>query len=172
MLASLTCRALPWSTCGPCRHDRVLDGRHSLRSPTLILSCLYTSRVVFSYLMWRVWHRTQSSRSTFNSPSHRLQSNVTRGDIRVINNAPIAPGVLSDIFNLTCRPSYALYTVLRIGNIETVLASSTAALSWVALVASGTMWYGSASNPTECFGPTRYMWDLGLYLESQLKCLV
>ena len=26
------------------------------------------------------------------------------------------------------------------------------------------MWYGSASNPTECFGPTRYMWDLGLYL--------
>jgi hypothetical protein len=23
----------------------------------------------------------------------------------------------------------------------------------------------SASNPTECFGPTRYMWDLGLYLE-------
>jgi hypothetical protein len=21
-----------------------------------------------------------------------------------------------------------------------------------------------AFNPTECFGPTRYMWDLGLYL--------
>ena len=28
------------------------------------------------------------------------------------------------------------------------------------------MWYGSASNPTECFGPTRYMWDLGLYLKA------
>jgi len=75
-------------------------------------------------------------------------------------------GVLGGIFHLTCRPSYALYTVLRIGNIETVLASSTAAVSWAALVASGTMWYGSASNPTECFGPTRYMWDLGLYLEA------
>ena len=62
-------------------------------------------------------------------------------------------GVLGGIFHLTCRPSYALYTVLRIGNIETVLASSTAAVSWAALVASGTMWYGSASNPTECFGP-------------------
>jgi hypothetical protein len=54
----------------------------------------------------------------------------------------------------------------RAGNIETVLASSTSAVSWAALVASGTMWYGSASNPTECFGPTRYMWDLGLYLEA------
>ena len=65
-------------------------------------------------------------------------------------------GVLGGIFHLTCRPSYALYTVLRIGNIETVLASSTAAVSWAALVASGTMWYGS----------TRCMWDLGLYLEA------
>ena len=45
-------------------------------------------------------------------------------------------GVLGGIFHLTCRPSYALYTVLRIGNIETVLASSTAAVSWAALVAS------------------------------------
>jgi hypothetical protein len=35
---------------------------------------------------------------------------------------------------------------------KTVLASSTAAVSWAALVASGTMWYGSASNPTKCFG--------------------
>jgi len=25
------------------------------------------------------------------------------------------------------------------------------------------MWYGSATTPVECFGPTRYMWDLGLY---------
>jgi len=25
------------------------------------------------------------------------------------------------------------------------------------------MWYGSATTPVEYFGPTRYMWDLGLY---------
>ena len=47
-----------------------------------------------------------------------------------------------------------------------MLASSTAVVAWAALVASGTMWYGSASNPIECFGPTRYMWDLGLYLQA------
>ena len=35
-----------------------------------------------------------------------------------------------------------------------------------AFVASGCMWYGSASNPIECYGLTRYMWDLGLYLQA------
>lgn len=28
------------------------------------------------------------------------------------------------------------------------------------------MWYGSATAPVEAFGPTRYMWDLGLYNEA------
>lgn len=28
------------------------------------------------------------------------------------------------------------------------------------------MWYGSAANPIECFGPTRYMWDLGWHLQA------
>ena len=51
------------------------------------------------------------------------------------------------------------------GNLESVLASSTVAVSWAAIVASACMWYGSASNPTECYGPTRYHWDLGLYLQ-------
>ena len=58
-------------------------------------------------------------------------------------------GIAGGIFHLTCRPSYALYTILRIGNLETVLASSTAVVAWAAIVASGTMWYGSASNPIE-----------------------
>ncbi len=75
-------------------------------------------------------------------------------------------GVLGGIFHLVCRPSYGLYTTLRIGNLETVLASSIAAVAWASIVASGCMWYGSASNPIECYGPTRYMWDLGLYLQA------
>ena len=54
-------------------------------------------------------------------------------------------GVLGGIFHLTVRPSYGIYRALRIGNIETVLASSIA---------------------VEAFGPTRYMWDLGLYNEA------
>lgn len=75
-------------------------------------------------------------------------------------------GFLAGIFHLSSRPSFALYFILRVGNVETVLASSCAAVAWAACIAAGTMWYGSASNPIECFGPTRYMWDLGLFLQA------
>ena len=68
------------------------------------------------------------------------------------------------IFHLSCRPSRALYILLRMGNIETVLASSIVAVAWAAGVVSATMWYGSAATPVECFGPTRYVWDLGLFI--------
>jgi photosystem II CP47 chlorophyll apoprotein len=49
------------------------------------------------------------------------------------------------------------------GNIETVLSSSIAAVFWSAFVVAGTMWYGSATTPIELFGPTRYQWDLGFF---------
>jgi photosystem II CP47 chlorophyll apoprotein len=75
-------------------------------------------------------------------------------------------GVLGGAFHLTCRPSLALYTLLRIGNLETVLASSVVSVAWASIIASAGMWYGSASNPIECFGPTRYMWDLGYHLQA------
>lgn len=39
-------------------------------------------------------------------------------------------GVLGGIFHLTVRPSYGIYRALRIGNIETVLASSIAVVAW------------------------------------------
>nr|GLL25335.1 PSII 47 kDa protein, chloroplast [Ipomoea trifida] len=45
------------------------------------------------------------------------------------------------------------------GNIETVLSSSIAAVFFAAFVVAGTMWYGSATTPIELFGPTRYQWD-------------
>ena len=41
------------------------------------------------------------------------------------------------------------YKILRMGNIETVLSSSIAAVFWSAFVVSGTMWYGSAATPIE-----------------------
>ena len=41
-------------------------------------------------------------------------------------------GVFAGIFHLSCRPSFALYILLRMGNIETVLASSIVAVSWAA----------------------------------------
>ncbi len=45
------------------------------------------------------------------------------------------------------------------GNIETVLSSSIAAVFFAAFVVAGTMWYGTAATPIELFGPTRYQWD-------------
>jgi photosystem II CP47 chlorophyll apoprotein len=51
------------------------------------------------------------------------------------------------------------------GNIETVLSSSIAAVFFAAFVVAGTMWYGSAATPIELFGPTRYQWDQGFFQE-------
>jgi photosystem II CP47 chlorophyll apoprotein len=58
-----------------------------------------------------------------------------------------------------------LYNALRIGNIETVLSSSIAAVFWAAFVVAGTIWYGSAATPIELYGPTRYQWDKGFFQE-------
>jgi len=49
------------------------------------------------------------------------------------------------------------------GNIETVLSSSIAAVFWAAFVVAGTIWYGSAATPIELYGPTRYQWDQGFF---------
>jgi photosystem II CP47 chlorophyll apoprotein len=49
------------------------------------------------------------------------------------------------------------------GNIETVLASSIAVVSWASTCVAATMWYGSATTPIEFFGPTRYQWDSGYF---------
>ena len=55
------------------------------------------------------------------------------------------------------------------GNIETVLSSSIAAVFWAAFVVSGTMWYGSATTPIELFGPTRYQWDQSFFQQEISK---
>jgi photosystem II CP47 chlorophyll apoprotein len=49
------------------------------------------------------------------------------------------------------------------GNIETVLSSSIAAVFFAAFVVAGTIWYGSAATPIELYGPTRYQWDQGFF---------
>ncbi|GAB4142371.1 MAG: photosystem II chlorophyll-binding protein CP47 [Cyanobacteria bacterium J069] len=68
-------------------------------------------------------------------------------------------GIIAGLFHLTVRPPERLYKALRMGNIETVLSSSIAAVFFAAFVVAGTMWYGSAATPIELFGPTRYQWD-------------
>ncbi|HIK35194.1 MULTISPECIES: photosystem II chlorophyll-binding protein CP47 [unclassified Thermosynechococcus] len=72
-------------------------------------------------------------------------------------------GIIAGLFHLLVRPPQRLYKALRMGNIETVLSSSIAAVFFAAFVVAGTMWYGSATTPIELFGPTRYQWDSGYF---------
>ncbi|PHT61818.1 Photosystem II CP47 reaction center protein [Capsicum annuum] len=70
-------------------------------------------------------------------------------------------GILAGLFHLCVRPPQRLNKGLRMGNIETVLSSSIAAVFFAAFVVTETMWYGSATTPIELFGPTHYQWDQG-----------
>ncbi len=72
-------------------------------------------------------------------------------------------GIIAGLFHLAVRPPERLFRALRMGNIETVLSSSIAAVFFAAFVVAGTMWYGHASTPVELFGPTRYQWDQGYF---------
>lgn len=72
-------------------------------------------------------------------------------------------GIIAGLFHLSVRPPERLYKALRMGNIETVLSSSIAAVFFAAFVVAGTMWYGNAATPIELFGPTRYQWDSGYF---------
>lgn len=77
-------------------------------------------------------------------------------------------GIIAGLFHLIVRPPQRLYKALRMGNIETVLSSSIAAVFFAAFVVAGTMWYGSAATPIELFGPTRYQWD-GNYFQQEIN---
>jgi photosystem II CP47 chlorophyll apoprotein len=72
-------------------------------------------------------------------------------------------GIIAGLFHLSVRPPERLYKALKMGNIETVLSSSIAAVFFAAFVVAGTMWYGNATTPVELFGPTRYQWDQSYY---------
>ncbi len=77
-------------------------------------------------------------------------------------------GIIAGLFHLAVRPPERLYKALRMGNIETVLSSSIAAVFFAAFVVAGTMWYGSATTPIELFGPTRYQWDSN-YFQQEIE---
>jgi photosystem II CP47 chlorophyll apoprotein len=80
-------------------------------------------------------------------------------------------GIIAGLFHLTVRPPERLYKALRMGNIETVLSSSIAAVFFAAFVVAGTMWYGAATTPIELFGPTRYQWDSN-YFQQEIEARV
>ena len=74
-------------------------------------------------------------------------------------------GVFAGIFHLSCRPSFALYILLRMGNIETVLASSIGTevvpslaprrLHYVSLTGFGTLLPGPAAYHPYTYGRRR-----------------
>jgi photosystem II CP47 chlorophyll apoprotein len=72
-------------------------------------------------------------------------------------------GILAGLFHIYVRPPKRLYSALSIGNIETVLSSSIAAVFFAAFIVARTIWYGSAATPIELYGPTRYQWDKGFF---------
>ena len=78
-------------------------------------------------------------------------------------------GIIAGIFHLVVRPPQRLYKALRMGNIETVLSSSIAAVFFAAFIVTGTMWYGNAATPIELFGPTRYQWDSGYFKQEMVR---
>jgi photosystem II CP47 chlorophyll apoprotein len=78
-------------------------------------------------------------------------------------------GIIAGLFHLTVRPPERLYRALRMGNIETVLSSSLAAVFFAAFIVAGTMWYGNAATPVELFGPTRYQWDQGYFRQEMQR---
>lgn len=78
-------------------------------------------------------------------------------------------GIIAGVFHLSVRPPQRLYKALRMGNIETVLSSSIAAVFFAAFVVTGTMWYGNAATPIELFGPTRYQWDSGYFKQEMVR---
>ncbi len=78
-------------------------------------------------------------------------------------------GIIAGLFHLSVRPPQRLYRALRMGNIETVLSSSIAAVFFAAFVVAGTMWYGNAATPVELFGPTRYQWDQGYFRQEMVR---
>lgn len=77
-------------------------------------------------------------------------------------------GVIAGLFHLTVRPPERLFKALRMGNIETVLSSSIAAVFFAAFIVAGTMWFGTAATPIELFGPTRYQWDSN-YFQQEIE---
>jgi len=78
-------------------------------------------------------------------------------------------GIIAGLFHLSVRPPERLYKALRMGNIETVLSSSIAAVFFAAFVVTGTMWYGNATTPIELFGPTRYQWDQNYFQQEMYR---
>lgn len=71
--------------------------------------------------------------------------------------------IFVSLWQSNARPSPNLYSLLRMGNIESVLSSSISVCFWAGFINAGLMWYGNVTTPVELFGPNRYQWDNGYF---------
>ena len=79
-------------------------------------------------------------------------------------------GLLVALWHVSSRPGPSIYKNVLLSNIESVLASSIAAVLSLALISAAIFWYGSVTSPIELFGPTRYQWDNGVFsLEAERR---
>lgn len=68
-------------------------------------------------------------------------------------------GTVVGIWHISTRPLNSIHSLLGLGNLESVLASSIAAIPFVSFLVSASVWYSSITAPTELLGPSRYQWD-------------
>ena len=94
-------------------------------------------------------------------PSYAL-TGLTFSSYGVVTAHHIVAGVfgfLISIWHIAARPQPSLYSVVAMGNLEAVLASSISAVFFVGFIVSASMWYASVTTPIELLGPSRYQWD-------------
>merc|ERR1712151_460944 len=68
-------------------------------------------------------------------------------------------GFIVSIWHIGSRPQPSLYSIVAMGNLEVVLASSISAVFFIGFLVSSSMWYASVTTPIELLGPSRYQWD-------------
>ena len=64
------------------------------------------------------------------------------------------------LWHISSRPGVLLYKLLKMGNVEEVLASRIPPVFFTAFVISAEMWYGSSNSGHKLVGPSRYHWDI------------
>jgi photosystem II CP47 chlorophyll apoprotein len=89
-------------------------------------------------------------------------SSLSNNRFGVIASHHIIAGIFALLFanfHIISRPQTVLFYLLRMGSIESVLASSIISVSFSSSVNSALLWYGGVVSPLELLGPSRYQWD-------------
>jgi photosystem II CP47 chlorophyll apoprotein len=160
-----------WSITGGPARDPGFWSFEGVAAAHIILSGLLFLAAVWHWVYWdlELFRDPRTGEPALDLPKmfgiHLFLSGLLCFGFGAFHIAAGVVGIIAGLFHLTVRPPERLYKALRMGNIETVLSSSIAAVFFAAFVVAGTMWYGNATTPIELFGPTRYQWDQGYFTQ-------